>query len=138
MFAGFLDQISGNFYGEYFKTPANPQGYTIQVPTGSNYLLLGFIDQNNEGVIDAGDIQNAGSSVVTAISGTTANLDLTLPSANSSATVTTQNLVSTAAAAAVKGSISPGLLRASRPTWAIPTPSPSPTAMARRKTSPPP
>jgi hypothetical protein len=95
MFAGFLDQISGNFYGEYFKTPANPQGYTIQVPTGSNYLLLGFIDQNNEGVIDAGDIQNAGSSVVTAISGTTANLDLTLPSANSSATVTTQNLVST-------------------------------------------
>jgi hypothetical protein len=53
------------------------------------------IDQNNDGAIDANDITNTGngsSQPVTVISGSTPNLNLTLPSANGIASVATQNL----------------------------------------------
>jgi hypothetical protein len=97
LYVGFFDQSAGIFYGEYFASPVNIQGYTIQIPTGSNYYFAGILDQNNNGIVDAGDQQNVSSNnnTTVAISGTTPNENLTLPSASSTATVTTQNQQST-------------------------------------------
>jgi hypothetical protein len=94
LYTGFFDQNTGNFYGEYFANPVSAQAYSIQVPSGSNYFFVGVIDQNNDGVVDAGDITdtgNGGSNAVTVISGATSNENLTLPSTNGIAMVTTQN-----------------------------------------------
>jgi hypothetical protein len=94
LYVGFYDQSSAAFYGQYFPSPASAQAYTIMVPTGSNYLFLAVLDQNNDGAINTNDITNTGNGTqqpTIAISGNTANENLTLPSANGIASVTTQN-----------------------------------------------
>jgi large repetitive protein len=97
LYVGYYDQGSGAFYGQYVVSPVSAQPFTIQVPTGSDYVLLGVLDQNNDGAIGENDITNTGngsSTPVTAILGATANQSLTLPSADGIASVTTQNLES--------------------------------------------
>ena len=94
LYTGFYDLNSGNFYGEYIPSPSSPQTYSVQVPSGSNYYFVGVVDQNNNGVIDTGDINNVGNgnqNTVTAISGNTSNENLTLPTISASAPVSTQN-----------------------------------------------
>jgi hypothetical protein len=94
LYVGFLDQNTNALYGQYIASPANVEAYSIQVPSGSNYFFVGILDQNNDGVIDTGDINNAGngnSQTVTVITGPTANENLTLPSAAGIATVNTQS-----------------------------------------------
>jgi hypothetical protein len=89
---GFFDQSTGNFYGEGFANPVSAQAYTIQVPNGSNYFFVGILDQNNDGAIDAGDLQNITKqqhNTVTTISGPTTNLNLTLPTGSATTTVNT-------------------------------------------------
>jgi hypothetical protein len=98
LYVGFYDQGSAAYYGQYFASPNSPQTYSIQVPGGSDYLLLGVVDQNNDGAIDANDITNTGNGSnepVAAISGPLANENLTLPDANGIASVTTQDFEST-------------------------------------------
>ena len=94
LYVGYYDQGTGAFYGQFFASPVSAQPFTIQVPTGSDYLFVGFVDQNNDGAIDAGDITNLGngtSQAVTVISGPLSNQSLTLPSVDGIASVTTQN-----------------------------------------------
>ena len=94
LYVGFLDQNTGILYGQYIASPVSSQAYSIQVPTGSNYFFVGFIDQNNDGIPDAGDVSNIGTGnaqAVTVITGPTANQNLTLPSAAGIATITTQS-----------------------------------------------
>lgn len=94
MYVGFYNQGTGAFYGQYFAAPVSAQPYTIQVPTGSDYLFIALVDQNNDGVVDANDITNIsnGSSLpITIVSSNLGNENLTLPSANGIATVTTQD-----------------------------------------------
>jgi hypothetical protein len=93
MYVGFLSQTNGNFYAEYFASPVSAQAYSIQVPSDS-YNFFAILDQNNDGLIDTGDIQDAtdsgnGSQAATVISAPTSNLGLTLPTVNASAAVTT-------------------------------------------------
>jgi hypothetical protein len=98
LYVGFYDQGSSAFYGQYFASPVSPQTYTVQVPTGSDYLFLGLVDQNNDGAIDTNDITNTGngtSQPVTVISANTSNENLTLPSTNGIASVTTENFETT-------------------------------------------
>jgi hypothetical protein len=94
MYVGFLSQTNGNFYAQYIASPTSLQSYSIQVPSDS-YQFFAILDQNNDGLIDAGDIQdatdNGGSGQSVVISGPTSNLNLTLPSAPANASVTTQN-----------------------------------------------
>jgi len=95
LYVGFLSNTTGDFYAEYFPNPMSAQAYSIQAPSDS-YQFFAILDQNNDGLIDAGDIQDAtdngsGNNAPTVISGPTSNLNLTLPSANAAATVTTQN-----------------------------------------------
>jgi hypothetical protein len=98
LYTGFFNQSTGAFYGQYIASPANTQAYSVQVPTGSNYLFVGILDQNNNGVVDAGDlndINGSGSSLPTVITGATSNENLTLPSGPAVGTVTTENGQST-------------------------------------------
>jgi hypothetical protein len=85
---GFFDFMSGNFYGQGFTNPVSAQAYTIQVPNG-NYYFVGILDQNNDGVIDAGDVQNTNNITPTTISGSTTSMNLTLPTASAAPAVTT-------------------------------------------------
>jgi hypothetical protein len=93
LYTGFYDQNTGNFYGEYIASPASAQAYTVQVPPGSNYLFVGVIDQNNDGQLDVGDIQNTNNTnnTATVITAATTGENLTLPSYNSTAIESTQH-----------------------------------------------
>jgi hypothetical protein len=94
LYVGFYDQTTGNTYVDVIASPKSPQAYAVNVPTGSNYFFFAFIDQNNDGLIDLGDISNTnGFNMITpavAISGTTTQ-NLTLSSANSWAVAFTEN-----------------------------------------------
>jgi hypothetical protein len=97
LYTGFYDSNSGAFYGEYIATPVSPQAYSIQVPNGSSYFHVAVLDQDNNGVISAGDSTNiprGGNPPIVPISGA-ATLNLSLTGANSTAAVTTSNFQST-------------------------------------------
>jgi hypothetical protein len=96
LYAGFYNPVNSFFYGEYIPNPVSAQAYSVQVPPNADYIQIGVLDQNNDGIIDAGDIQNTNSQAVIAINGPMANQDLTLPSSSSTASVTTQNYESVA------------------------------------------
>jgi hypothetical protein len=89
---GFRDQTTSAMYMTAIASPVSPQAYSVKVPTGSNYYFFGIIDQNNDGLIDAGDITNvdSNSSSIVAISADT-TMNLTLPSAGATSVVTTQH-----------------------------------------------
>lgn len=80
---------NGQAYGDYVKTPVSPQLYSMQVPSGT-YKTIVILDQNNNGVVDTGDLADLDSANVISVAGPTTD-NLTLPSANSTATVTTQH-----------------------------------------------
>ena len=98
IYVGFYDQNTGNIYGTSFPSgQSSPLSYSVQVPTGSNYYFFGVIDQNNDGMVDAGDITNTndnGNQAPTVITGITSGENLTLASGNSTVTLTTQHVQS--------------------------------------------
>jgi hypothetical protein len=102
LYVGFVDQNSNAIYatvvGSQASPPTSPATYSVQVPTGSNYFFFGILDQNNNFIINGpGEVSNTGGGndqTVVSISGNTTE-DLTLPSANSTAKVTTQYTSST-------------------------------------------
>jgi len=95
LYAGFYDQNTNQIWatvvGSHAAPPTSPATFTVEVPSGT-YQMFGIIDQNNNGLIDPGDITNVngnnGPGAVT-ISGSGTENE-TLPSANSTVTVTTQ------------------------------------------------
>ena len=97
LYVGFYNQATGRIYADVIASPKSPQSYSVGVPTGSDYFFFAFIDQNNDGAIDPGDISNtAGYNMITplvAIDGATTGKDLTLSSASSEALAITENNV---------------------------------------------
>ena len=99
LYLGML-QFSGSggdptgFYLTEIASPSNgANDFTVTVPSGSNYTVMGLLDQNNTGGFGAGAITNVGDKVQAnlIISGTTQTVaGITLPTANSTATVATQ------------------------------------------------
>jgi hypothetical protein len=94
-----LSSTSDNPIGIYVTEIANPvtahgaYDFTITVPSGPNYAVIGILDQNNTGGIGAGAITNVRNKVLgnLTIAGSTQTVPgITLPTANSTATVTTQ------------------------------------------------
>jgi hypothetical protein len=86
MYVGFYNySTGGGFYGQYIASPASAQAYTISVPIASTYYFISIVDNNNDGVIDAGDFSNVnGSNPPTAnITGATTGKNLTLAGGNS-------------------------------------------------------
>ncbi len=87
-----VDKASNKFFITWFQTPSATQSFTLAgVPAGT-YGLYGILDQNNNGIIDTGDLSNTGSNgasvVVTSANVTGANL--TLSGANAVAVLNTQ------------------------------------------------
>lgn len=100
LYAGFYDQDTNTAYATAITNPSNatPNQFTVYVPSGSDYIQFGILDQNDDGLIDVGDVDNVnnnGSYATVTISGPLTNQDITLPSFNSQATVTTQFFQST-------------------------------------------
>ncbi len=99
LYVGFYDQSSGNAYATAIASPSNSSAnaYTVQVPSGTTYYFFGVLDQNKNGIMDAGDVSNtdSGSTTTTSVTGNMTGLNLTLSGANSVATVTTYNMQST-------------------------------------------
>ncbi len=95
LYVGFFDQNLGAVYAATIASPSNssPNAYTVSVPNGSDYFFFGILDQNKNGIVDAGDVSNVGEGNGSGIAITSSMTgdNLTLPSANSTATVTTQN-----------------------------------------------
>jgi hypothetical protein len=101
LYIGYFQQSSsGGGPSAIFATEVtNPvsggagNSYTLTIPNGTGYVLFGILDQNNDGMIDAYDVTNVrnnNSSGVAFSGGTQSNQNLTLPSANSTASVQTQ------------------------------------------------
>ena len=87
---------SGAVYATRIDSPVSPQPYSLNVPTGTSYFHFAILDQNNDGMIDPGDISNTRNDNVTptGISAAASGKDLTLNTPNSKATVTTQHVKS--------------------------------------------
>jgi hypothetical protein len=95
LYVGFYDTSTGNVYatvvGSKANPPVSPAAYSVNVPTGSSYYFFGILDQNNDNKTDTGDITNVNLiETFTAITGATSGEDLTLPSGNSVAQLSTQ------------------------------------------------
>jgi len=90
LYVSFVNLSTGAMYGEYFASPSATQSYAISVPTYASYRFVAILDQNNDGVIDAGDLQNTtNNNISTSISGATTNENLTLASSNTLSGVAT-------------------------------------------------
>jgi len=96
LYVGFFDSNTQAVYAERIATPVvGANAYSVQVPTSTDlYENFGILDQNNNGIIDTGDVSNTenGNNGPTGIliNGNLSNQDVTLPSVNSTATVQTQ------------------------------------------------
>jgi len=94
MYVGLYNEYTSSVYVQYIANPASAQAYTVVVPNSASaiYQAVAVIDENNDGLIDAGDYQNTNSNGTgLSITAPTANLNQTLPSGNSLATVMTQH-----------------------------------------------
>ena len=80
-------------YGTRIANPGSSNPFMVYVPTDANndYIFFEILDQNNNGLIDAGDVTNTrNNSAGIAITGPLTGQTLTLATANSTATVATQ------------------------------------------------
>lgn len=94
MYVGLFNESTGAAYLQYISNPVSMQAYSVAVPNNANlvYSPFAIIDQNNDGVVDAGDIQDANiPQAIISVTAATANVNITLPSGNSTARVTTQH-----------------------------------------------
>ena len=93
LYAGFYDEINGAVYAEEIASPVvGANSYSVQVPTSTDPMFnFGILDQNNNGLIDTGDVSNTNNnSNGIVISSSLSNQNVTLPAVGSAATVQTQ------------------------------------------------
>jgi len=105
LYLGLIQFSSGSggnpsaFYVTEITNPVNgANDFTVTVPSGSNYAVLGILDQNNSGGIGTGAVTNARDNITgnLTISGSTQSVSgITLPIANSLVQVQTQYTQST-------------------------------------------
>ena len=95
LYTGLYDQSTNTAYAQAIANPSNSTGnnFTVYVPTGSNYFLFAILDQNHDGLIDAGDSNNVssnGNNTAVSVSGDLSGENVTLPANDVSSTVSTQ------------------------------------------------
>jgi len=97
LYVGFYDQGTGSVYADRITSLTSPQSYSLYLPDGDNYIFFTILDQNNNGLIDTGDITNLNSAYSNplTITGDTGLGDYTLAAGNSTAAATTQMTKST-------------------------------------------
>jgi hypothetical protein len=93
LYVGFYNQATNAAYVAVYPTPSDSQSYTVQVPTGNGYFNFAILDQNNDGLVDTGDLSNTNSNNNSGvnITGPLSNQNIALSAAASTTTVTTQN-----------------------------------------------
>ena len=88
------DNPAGILHITEIASPSNGvNNFTVTIPSGSNYAIIGILDQNNNGGFGAGTVSNTNSlkGGNLTISGSTQSVaGITLPTTNSTATVSTQ------------------------------------------------
>ena len=108
LYAGFYNQNTNTIYGARIAAPvAGANAYTVYVPSDSSpdYINFAILDQNNDGLIDAGDVTNTGdnNSNGIAITSLLTGQNPPLPNVNSTAAVTTQYYQSTSSGGSSSG-----------------------------------
>ena len=94
LYVGFFNQSTGQAYATLISTPSNvsANAFSFNVPnTSTPYFFFAILDQNNDGLIDAGDVSNTedNNNSSTTPTGNLINQNVTLPAVNSTASVTT-------------------------------------------------
>jgi Putative Ig domain len=97
LYVGYADLQTGKAYSTRIQSPVSPQPFSVKVPTGPAYFHFAILDQNNDGMIDPGDVSNVHADELTpvAVSGAMTDQDLTLDAPASEATLTTRHIKST-------------------------------------------
>ncbi len=99
LYVGYYNMSTNTVYATRIPSPGSSNAFTMFVPTDTNndYMFFEILDQNNDGLIDAGDVTNTNTRSVSgvSVSGPLTGQNLTLPAANSTAAVTTQYYQST-------------------------------------------
>ncbi len=108
LYVGYYNQNTNAVYGTRIASPtAGANAYTVYVPSDANldYIAIAILDQNNDGLIDVGDVTNTGNNNSSGVAITTplTGQNPPLPSANSAATVTTQYYQSTSSSGSSSG-----------------------------------
>jgi len=108
LYVGYYNQSNNFVYGQRIASPVvGANAFTVYVATDSNpdYILFGILDQNNDGLIDAGDLTNVHANNTTgmAVTGNLTNQTLTLPTTNSVGTAGTQYYQTTTASGTSTG-----------------------------------
>ena len=100
LYVGFYNQNTNTIYGTRIAAPVvGANAYSVYVPSDSSpdYINFAVLDQNNDGLIDAGDVSNTGDNNATglAITAPLTGQNPALPTVNSTANVTTSYYQST-------------------------------------------
>jgi hypothetical protein len=100
LYVGFYNQNTNTIYGTRIAAPVvGANAYSVYVPSDSSpdYINFAVLDQNNDGLIDAGDVSNTGDNNSTglAITAPLTGQNPALPTVNSTANVTTSYYQST-------------------------------------------
>jgi putative Ig domain-containing protein len=101
LYVGFYNQNNNTVFATEIPlaslSTSSPNSYTVYVPTDSSpdYINFAILDQNNDGLIDVGDVTNTNnngnsSGIAITPTGTLTGYDPALPTANSTLAVTTQ------------------------------------------------
>ena len=107
LYVGYYNQGTNTLYATRITSPGGSNPFTVYVPTDTNndYIFFEILDQNNNGLIDAGDVSNTSSnSSGMPISGPLTGQNLTLVTANSTATVATEYYQTTGQAGSTSSS----------------------------------
>jgi hypothetical protein len=94
LYVGFYSNTKGIFATRIAApSSGSPNAFTAYVPSGNNYFFFGILDQNNNGIVDVGDLSNtddnSGGSMVN-VSGNMTGQNKTLPFRNSAASIYTR------------------------------------------------
>ena len=60
LYVGYYNQSTNTVYGTRIASPGSSNPFTVYVPTdtSNDYIFFEILDQNNDGLIDAGDVTN--------------------------------------------------------------------------------
>ena len=94
LYVGLFNQNTNTAYGARIAAPVvGANAYSVYVPSDSNpdYFNFAILDQNNDGLIDGGDVSNTSDNGANSLAVTAplTGVNPTLPTGNSTATVTT-------------------------------------------------
>ncbi len=93
LYVGLFDEAAGRPYVVRIANPVSPQAFSVSgIPAGT-FFFFGILDQNNNGLIDLGDMSNTSgnTSYSLTVSGNMTGQNLTIPGTNAISSVSTSH-----------------------------------------------